>query len=334
MRRVLTREIAFKEQPVWLSLRASPLGGAILDSPELQPPHQISRARRLLILVHGFNVDLCAACRSYETFKERLVLKWRVRSLPLYWPGDSATRLARLRGQSGLTTEFKSKLSYPFQIKRAVRSAEILSSFLAGNIGRHRSRRSRLEINIVAHSLGCRLTLELLKRLRKNDKISVRLAVLMAAAVPFFEVRRNGDLRTAIETPARVLLYRSEYDGVLGAIFRAGQTVERPWLHVWRRSDRNALGRNGWKNCAHEKPRTVTEIVTGNDHSEYWADGNIPDDIASEFNGSHRKKPLRHSLEVRRLPGGRVIEYKIVAPRKMFLRYDPRQPRDICQDCF
>src|SRR5688500_6675870 len=107
-------------------------------------------------LIHGYNVEQAAAAASYEKL---LKLLGRVGRLPpvlennswtLFWPGYASGGLAP--GKLAI----RSALSYSEQVPSAYQGATALNDYideysLPGG-----------QITIIAHSLGCRLTLELL----------------------------------------------------------------------------------------------------------------------------------------------------------------------------
>src|SRR6185295_13943906 len=133
----------------------------------------------------------------------------------VYWPGDAAWGIA-------------SALFYMGSIGHAVETAGQLADLLVRTA---QEQTGLLQVDVVAHSMGCRLTLELLKALgaRNAGTVSVRRVVLMAAAVPVHKLeggKPDADLRPGYDArlgEAARSLY-SFADNVLGTAFPLGQT--------------------------------------------------------------------------------------------------------------
>ena len=204
-----------------LSFRTQPSGGDVAEPADAQCREIVGR-RQLLLLIHGFNNSLKDSEDAYHGFEQVQrelgaidedlpVANGRV--VQVYWPGDADWGIA-------------SPLFYPFSIERAQRTADALAATLvrAAREGGHKL------IDVVAHSMGCRLTLELLKRLQNAPGITVGRVVLMAGAVPTFMLEPRPDkqkIRAAFDTvlvDAGLSLYSSN-DLVLGFAFPLGQSI-------------------------------------------------------------------------------------------------------------
>jgi hypothetical protein len=85
-----------------------------------------------------------------------------------------------------------------------------------------------VEVTFVAHSLGCRLILEVLRSKLENHQNNwqVRLVFLMAAAVPVRLVEYDERLCRAAITPTASHVAYSPRDIVLQGPFRVGQKFE------------------------------------------------------------------------------------------------------------
>lgn len=286
----------------FISLREVAVGGAVRKHARVVPPDLFKKTDRLLLLVHGFNVAETAAKDSYSDFEANLSEEVGARVVRVLWPGDA---------------RWFSKFSYPKQPRRARRSAqrivELLAEAFAGRAEKAAPLQPpKLEIAVVAHSLGCRLTLELLERVWIASKSLVRipLVVLMAAAVPRYSVRRGGDFDIMMANIPRVWVLRSTEDKTLRRFFRAGQLLERPFGSFWRLTLRGALGRGGMK------PQSNISVLRGTwDHSDYWGDRDIADAVDDELLGRRRytrpyralKRKLRlRKAEIRRLEARRL----------------------------
>lgn len=170
----------------------------------VQAASHLLRARRRVILVHGFNTSPEASAKDYDRFRDHLRglaprLNRDVKTLT--WPGRALYWNAVIRSRGD--------------------SAQVLSGYLA----RAAARRPE-ELVFVAHSLGCRLVLEALDRMPAADRASLLPRVrlfLMAAAVPTRLVAAGGALRSAVADCARAEIFYSRSDLVLGTVFTFGQ---------------------------------------------------------------------------------------------------------------
>jgi Alpha/beta hydrolase of unknown function (DUF900) len=316
-------QVTWTGWPNEISFRMECHGGEVRAPPREHPKGMLSRSRRVILLVHGFNVDLCAAGASYREFTAPLYLHWKSRTVWVYWPGDAVARRPLLARLSGIL----SAASYLFQADRAEEAARKL----ADHIGRASSTflpKEPIRLTIIAHSLGCRLALELINSLgplAEGGTVKLELLVLMAAAVPLYLVRprkRFSLFRSGIGT---VLIYYSRCDKILQLAFRPGQFSASTDPRN-RFFDRAALGRQGLGSVI---PANVEQIQVSNGHSEYWSDQSIRERVMLELSGMVR--PVRgRSLPSRSLSSGRVLE-----PRRLKLRSIQSRIRNqgIRQDC-
>jgi len=205
-----------------VSFRASAVGGDVSE-PRVCPTNALALRRRVILLIHGFNVDEEHGRAAYERFVARLREMLVVqrdgpvagdRLVAVYWPGDADWGFAK-------------PLAYMRSVPRArdigARLAQLLDDAAAAN--------GLVEVDIVAHSLGCRLALEALLAVHGNpqSRVHIRRIQLMAAAVPTFMLFDPDDaprLRDAFEQSLEIgakSLY-SAADGVLSFAFPPGQT--------------------------------------------------------------------------------------------------------------
>jgi hypothetical protein len=109
------------------------------------------------------------------------------------------------------------------------------------------------------------------------DEIEVRLAVLMAGAVPLYLLDNDdAHLAEALDVPARTLVYHSNSDYVLRFFFRPGQAFESIKFSWPFATSRAALGRRGIAQVAGQRD----VYHTGLGHKNYWRDSNMAGDIA------------------------------------------------------
>lgn len=247
--------------PPSLSLRHLERGGEVLDTPQPNPFDVLRRSWDLVLLIHGYNNDLRAGREAYEGF--RLVQREIGQVNPdrpatdrslvdIYWPGDADWGIV-------------SALYYPWSIEKARRSAAVLAHALDEAV----TLSGFKQIDVVAHSMGCRLTLELLKQLRAIPGVLVRRVVFMAGAVPTFVLEPGDDheVRAAYDTVlarGAVSLFSPD-DMVLSLAFPLGQTLGgagEGWFPT-------ALGHERWASPL-APPNLDQQHVHGAGHSDYW----------------------------------------------------------------
>ncbi|MCA2998819.1 MAG: alpha/beta hydrolase [Rhodocyclaceae bacterium] len=213
--------------------------------------------REIIILIHGYNNHYGEAVQAYVGLRSRQydLNKEAIRPPDLeselgdlHWPGDvDWQELDRL--------DF---LCYPKSLNVAKVAAQRLAAFIE-------QQPSLLTVNFIAHSMGCRLTLETIDLLRHESNVKVGRVCLMAAAVPQFKVRVGGALALAISHAERVKVLYSPNDLVLKYAFPPGQTI--------------AGGDEGFFPMALGRDRPPPDtagissdpvLVPGAGHSDYW----------------------------------------------------------------
>src|SRR6266851_7956041 len=138
------------------------------------------------LLLHGYNVEPQGAASNYERLFRTIQEKAKTllpplldsRSWLVYWQGYASGGLA-----PGKT--LSSPLTYASQIPSAREAAEALRRY----IDQRSPTRFAPQITLIAHSLGCRVALELLDsyaRFPAKGTPEFPLMVLMAAAVPAY----------------------------------------------------------------------------------------------------------------------------------------------------
>lgn len=268
-----------------ITLREAPYGGAISAAALLSPEDLLLGRNVVILFIHGYNVGEQEALISYGAMHRHLGLPWSGVTAGLLWPGDGA---ASTPGQPpGWASRFMRPLTYPHQPARAAQAAEILMEAIRTAVEerQHAANAARsdvlpLDLHVVAHSMGCRLALELIRLLqaRFGAALRLRLLVLMAAAVPVYLVQEGRPLAKALGQAERLRNYRSRKDKVLKWAFRTGQMLERPFPYGWGFSTRGALGRLG-----HGARGSIEDIETDHGHSGYWSDSRIARDLARDL---------------------------------------------------
>lgn len=246
-----------------INLRMKKVGGPIKNPPALFPINVLCRQRHLILLIHGYNVDEEKARATFEAFREmqkdlaNLSSAEKVangRLVEVYWPGDAEWGIVSL-------------LFYMKSIDQAINTSQVLANSLA-QAARVSGEKT---IDVVAHSMGCRLALELLRNLRNLKGITIRRVMLMAAAVPtiMLDSGHRRDLRDAIEETVSKWgeglhsLY-STHDMVLGGAFPLGQTL----AGGDEGSFPTALGFNKWDGVTPPFFWQSKNAQAG--HSDYW----------------------------------------------------------------
>lgn len=254
-----------------LSYRISEIGGEVRLQPKLTPDDEgeLARATHLVLLIHGYNNDTQDADQAYAGFHARQrelagddSYALRRTFVEVYWPGDAAWGIA-------------SVFFYMGSIRHAILTAERLGNYLSQHTWEY------ARIDIVAHSMGCRLATELLRTLQ--DRLVPPLLeriVFMAGAVPTFMLERRAPLRRLRPAYDKVLREgsRSLYSGsdiVLSFAFPAGQTLARGdegFLPT-------ALGHRKWTDPT--VPGNLDQQPNdGAGHSDYWGWNTKPKALA------------------------------------------------------
>ena len=148
---------------------------------------------------------------------------------------------------------------------------------------------------IVAHSLGCRMTLEAVARL--SDAQSARLRLfLMAAAVPVGLVEAETSLAAAVARTAGADALHSRADGVLDFWFRLGQSAApgEEGLLPEAVGLRGGPERSVW---------TLASEMPGYDHDQYWSGHRMATHLANRLGAAVAKpRPVRLAAPARLAP--------------------------------
>jgi pimeloyl-ACP methyl ester carboxylesterase len=207
--------------------------------------------RRAVLLIHGYNVTESNAAKTLDGF--RTSLAYFAPDLPrdtftCTWTGNMWSL---------------GPAAYPFMLRYAKRSAETLLKEIQEWYARPWAAE---ELVIVAHSLGCRLTLEMLSAMNSQGRppsLKKLVVILMAAAVPVEHMELEGQLRAALKATDATIVLHSQDDGVLRKWFRIGQTValDGRWPE--------AVGLRGSPQSAGWSQSVPMHAF---DHSDYWAE--------------------------------------------------------------
>jgi hypothetical protein len=252
-----------------VTFRQDAVGGDI-SAPRVCPPRALLARPRVVLLIHGFNVTEADGLATYQRFvgqlRDMLALPRDGpvaddRIVALYWPGDADWGFAKA-------------LAYMRSVPRAIEIGEGLAKLLDDSAAAN----AFITVDIVAHSLGCRLALETLLAASNTPASRVRIDRIqfMAGAVPTFMLYDPGDtprLRAAFEASlgvgAKSLFSGSDW--VLADVFPLGQALagqEEGFMPA-------ALGHAKWPSQG-ELARVDPVEMHGALHGSYWG-GDAPD---------------------------------------------------------
>jgi pimeloyl-ACP methyl ester carboxylesterase len=230
-----------------LTLRAGHRG--VGEIGRLDPRYSVRGRQRMVLLIHGFWTSEARAVTTLERFRRAVeelsptVVKDFVTTS---WSGDSPL------GPAG----------YPWMIAKARDSARSLYETIKVWYGTQ----GPSELVIVAHSLGCRLTLELLALLQQHGRpphLKTVRVVLMAGAVPVPFLEPGGRLHPALAGAEELFILYSPDDEALQHIpFGVGQTLAGEGLSP------EALGKRGQP----ERELANRVHMQSFRHGDYWID--------------------------------------------------------------
>lgn len=206
------------------------------------------QGERRILLVHGYNVGEAAGQRSMAHLRHALREGCSTLARQLFtvtWPGNAAWH----RGGPA---------AYFAIVPVARKAGEVFADYL---VSEYELGGGPRELVIIAHSLGCRLTLEFLRNLdrkRRPARLEKIVVILMAAAVPC----DMDDLLGAARANAdEVVVLHSSEDKVLRRWFRLGETAAREGTLP------EAIG---YKGNPTEPPWSYERRMKGYDHGDYW----------------------------------------------------------------
>lgn len=187
---------------------------------------QATAGKRLVVLLHGFNVDEPDGLNSLGSYIQILPpLDDEDMILAVLWPGDS---------------KWLGPLCYPFIGSNADDAADALFSWLECNVD------ASAIFAFVAHSLGSRVTMNAACRLAMPGRLKGRLEriCLMAPAIDNNSLGSKGKhgYRPGTLAADRLAVLASKEDGVLHYAFPLGEFFR----HIWSMEGLPAaLGRTG-----------------------------------------------------------------------------------------
>lgn len=248
--------------------------------------------------MHGYNnsqiraQDIWVETHKLLVDRQPILLPEHLDGLTHYfWPGD--VKVGRAVG----AFYFSSKIS------AAMSCAEYLATFLSRHAEQlNRNHGVRLWLSFIAHSLGCRLVLEALRRVSNDTNIVIENVLLMAAAVPEglcdtgqpFGPGRGAD---------RAAVLWSRADDVLGWKFRTGQWWARKRYNEvdpgTRPGAAEAVGHTGGPNARWRALPEAGELEAG--HGDYWTKPDCVTYIKAVFNAEVQPRFAPRMMPVRQL---------------------------------
>jgi Alpha/beta hydrolase of unknown function (DUF900) len=234
-----------------LSVRTQDKGGGVYQGMYFRGERGRLTDSRLIILVHGFNVDLAGAQQTYRKFCQDL--STQVGPTPLsrygtfigfYWPGDHQAWAASVP-------------TFPVRIPMTRDVGRQLAKFIHKCLGPDQ------EVFFVAHSLGCRVVLDTLLAIAEIEDLGVKTRAtvsgvfLMAGAVPY-HLCEGGEPFKRRDPKLRDWVIHSAEDEVLAKAFPRGE-----WLVG--EGGGEAIGRHGWP-----PKRWHRSVLTKLGHGDYW----------------------------------------------------------------
>lgn len=185
----------------------------------------LEEARRVVFLVHGFNVSWESGRDSLRWLGEQLQPDVDGLVVAVTWPGDS-----------GL-----GPLGYPWEGRDADDTGLALAKVITAHVA------PGTELSFATHSLGARVALEALSRL-EPDRWLLREVCVLAAAVDDTCFNREAIYAGVAAQARRTTVLASTGDRVLQLAYPAGDLVQS-WLYHWKDRAGRALGRRGPRNA-------------------------------------------------------------------------------------
>jgi len=249
------------DPPLQFLLREKEEGGNILSPGRFADDMVAASRMSCIVMVHGFNNTDGEAAYAYDGFRRRQIESFGATLTALdaqlgdtFWAGDADWGWF----------DFVDFGNYSIAIGHAHQAANELVALLE-------RMPSLVEVDFIAHSLGCRLVLETIHLLvAAGGGPRIRRVCLMAAAVPMEKLEPGGGFYETLAALAangtQLFVMHSRQDKVLHFAFPIGQAMGGPG----ERSSR-ALGRDGPNPLMPGYHGTLDEMpMTGADHGDYW----------------------------------------------------------------
>jgi hypothetical protein len=240
-----------------LDFRSSDTGGAVVPglvvtAPGLGSEMQLRAETNVTFIVHGYNINRRTGRESLLRASQQLSAGHPVSYVGVLWPGDHWSRAA----------------SYPFEGRDADDTAAALVKYIQDVLT------PGTELSFASHSLGARVVLGAVKRLRAAYPVTQ--AVLLAPAIDDSSVAHPADYLHAVARARRVAVLASRKDRVLSLAYPAGDLLQ---AFIFFKTDRIglALGFHGPRRSSTHAipPQLYHEQIPdarGSDHGHYLPD--------------------------------------------------------------
>lgn len=244
-----------------LSFRESPKGGAVArgvltraDGQSRDPIADLFLEKRVVFLLHGYNVDLKDGKEKLLRFADRLPSMQDAALVATLWPGD----------------HWLGAFSYPFEWRDARDTSAQLVRFIGDNLRRN------VPLSFVTHSLGARVAMD---TVRKICQIGFRIEQICLMA-PAIDDDSLSDVRVylrATKHSRRVSVLSSVEDKVLKLAYPVGDLLYTLFYRgeMWDQ----ALGYHGPRpepELGQSVPENVYHVaippLRGADHGDYLPD--------------------------------------------------------------
>lgn len=208
-----------------LSFRSKRHGGPVVPGRLIQEDglgklEDLQLESSVTVLVHGFNVDYSGGKQGLLQLADMLPSAVSGAIVAVLWPGD----------------HWSGPLSYSFEGRDADDTALELARYLDDNL------RPDASMSFVAHSLGCRVTMETVSRLLMFGREPTQIC-LMAPAIDDDSLAAPGEYRNASNSLERIAALSSRKDKVLKYAYPAGDLLQA--FVFWDDSGDYALGYHG-----------------------------------------------------------------------------------------
>lgn len=290
----------------WLSVRPGvpgwgPTGDEVGPVRESAPGFAQGRSR-LVFLVHGYNDTEDDARKNFQQLTDELRdLGPRTNGILAdlgytYWPGNWI--LGPLSG-----------ISYPFEIRKAVESGTNFGLYLAHLAG---PAGTPTQVYLVAHSLGCRVVLEILGTLdaAAGGSLVVSGTCFMAAAIPVDMAEERWARIVGIARPATASVLYSTADTILHFFFPIGETLAGEGFFP------TAVGRFGQPDGVWNR----RDDLTPDGHGAYWSDPRAARTVARLLGVPVPSDPPRSEIPDRALAEPAPIATRTLDERQLRAR--------------
>jgi hypothetical protein len=266
--------------PLYLDVRATDKGGLLAPSvtvrdesgqaQNVQLLESSVRGREVLLVAHGFNVTRAGGLSRIAWWEERLQLP-AVQVVGILWPGDSA---------------FIPAIDYPIEGNEAMGAGDLLGPFIDTHLA------SSPSISFASHSLGARVVLQTIRRMRTK----VQSLTMMAGAIDNTCLVDEYKDAVTEQKVGKISILASRSDDVLQLAFPLGNflagivSAGHPYI-------REALGREGPASPLPNRPLPNWQIPDAWDygHGDYFgtaaAQGSLIPALTG-FPGPNAPKPI------------------------------------------